>query len=237
MNDDALSRRLLDAVLAPPDPERDRALEAELSDHPELLREYRELRGAWKTFGHLPVGEPPEGARERAERAVRTAAREAGRTAPAGPRRKWGRRAFAAAALLVAFLGGAGVGAWWTSPRETPLPTSEAPAEVADGPRYVLLIRGGGDAEDPEALTEAMVGWARELWSQDRLLWAERLTADASVRVGGGAAPAPVEPRVGGLFVIRASDREEAARLAGKAPHLAHGGVVDVLPTGVAPER
>lgn len=233
MNDEALHRRILDAVLAPPDPERDRALERELADRPELLREYRRLREVWGTLGELPVHEEPEGARSRAEEAARTAIGAEGVREVAGRRS----RALTAAAIALAFLGGAGAGVWWSSPEPQEVPTSAAAATVDDGARYVLLIRGGDSPDGEEAATAAMTDWARELFSRDRLLWAERLTAERGLRVGAEPGAGGGGPAVGGLFVIRAADREEAARIARDAPHLAWGGVVDVLPTAAAARR
>lgn len=224
MNDDALRRHLLDSVLGRSDPEKQEELERELSDHPEMVAEYRRLRGAWEELGRLPTHEVPEAFRARAEPELRRAM-----NARARPRRlSW---PLAAAGALLFFAGGLALG-MGLGPMGLPIPSAEDPnrAEGAEGGRYVLLIRGGAPPGGEEAGVEAMTGWARELWSEDHLVWAERLSPDAAIRVGDPDGP------VSGLFVIRAGNGQEAARLARRAPHLSWGGSVEVLPTGVAPE-
>lgn len=224
MNDDALLRRLLDSVTGSSDPEKDEELERELSDRPEMLDEYRRLRSAWDELGRLPVHEAPEVSRARAERELK-------RVMKTGARHRRPSWLLTAGAAVLFFAGGLALGVWMR-PAGPPVPSAGDPSlvENEEGARYVLLIRGGDPPEGPEAGVEAMTGWARELWSEERLVWAERLSSEASVRVGESSEP------VSGLFVIRARDSQEAALLARQAPHLEWGGSVEVLPTGVAPE-
>lgn len=262
MSDDALLRRIVDAVLGPPDPERDRALEAELADRPDLLDELQELREAWSDLADLPAREPPEGARSRAEAAVLRAlarsteatrrapgARDAPRPGASEPAPDVGgshRPALRAAAAVLLFLAG-GVAGAWLRPRLGPSPDTGpglAPGEgapapttsaTAEEPRFVLLIRGGDLPDNEEAAIREMEGWVTRIWSADRLVWADRFLPERAVWVGGEQPLSEEAQPVGGFFLIRAPDREEAVRIARQSPHLAWGGIVEVIPVARGP--
>lgn len=180
------------------------------------LAEYRRLQATWRLLQGLPAHEPPPGSREPAHRSVV----EALQTRSAQSRRRPGWPLEAVAAVLL-FLGGVALGRG-LSPGAAPIPNAVTPAliEGDEEPRYVLLIRGSPPAGDVETEVGAMTEWARSLWSQERLVWAERLHTETAI---GRVEQA--EGDIRGLFVIRARNREEAARLARDSPHLAWGGV------------
>lgn len=226
MNDESPRDRILDAVLTSRDP---REVERELAEHPGLKEEYHRLRTIWEELGRLPAHDPPPGSREAAQRAVME---ETKATPVPRPPRRLGVPVAAAVAAVV-FLLGVAVGRW-TGPLAGAIPGADSPAliEGDEALRYVLLVRGGAPEDEEPSEIEAMTEWARSLWSEDRLVWAERLPPETGVRLGDEAGG-----EIGGLFVIRANDLQDALRLAGESPHLAWGGSVDVLPTIVAAGR
>jgi hypothetical protein len=225
MNDETLHRRILDAVLADRDPAE---LERELAHDRGMKEEYQRLRAAWEELRMLQAHEPSRLSREHARRAVLDA------LGPRAVTRRWVPRPAASAAAVAIFLAGLATGHWVRAPvGSIPGVSDPALVEGDEEPRWVLLIREGDAPEGGEqAEVEAMTEWARLLWSRDRLVWAERLLSESVVRVGDDA-----EGEVGGLFVIRARDEEEALRFARESPHLAWGGSVDVLPTATVAGR
>lgn len=254
MIDDTLRSRLLDRVMGPPDPERDRALDAALDADPELRAEYRRLLVAWERLAGLPAREAPAGAREAARARLLEAMSEAGlgaadggaadptvelgsrtrvpgwtRARPGGPLRPaW---AVHVAAALAFFLIGVGVGLW-VAPDGPTLPSPASP-ELAEGderPRFALLIRAPERPDGVTAMVPDLTDWAAELYADERLVWADRTFYEAGERVGA-ADVCPGRDPVGVLFMIRAADRAEAVRLAAEAPYLDEGLSVEVLPT------
>ncbi|HPF62642.1 MAG: transcription initiation protein [Gemmatimonadetes bacterium] len=98
---------------------------------------------------------------------------------------------------------------------------------------YLLLLH-----EDPsetsrlsptemQALIERYIAWGREVAEAGRMVTGHKLTEEGGrvVRRSGGAIAVTdgpyVEAReiVGGLYVIRAEDYEDAVRIAGSCPH------------------
>jgi hypothetical protein len=134
----------------------------------------------------------------------------------------------AAASVLLAALGFA-AGAWWMRPAPVAIDRS--------GPRFLLLLHETHEsqASSPERLraqVEEYKAWAADGARQGFLLDGEKLkderrllpeTARAS-----GAGVEGTEGPIGGYFVIRAADYEEALRLARTCPHLRHGGRIEV---------
>lgn len=223
-----LRERMIEAVIGAEDASSRRLLE-ELEHHPELEREYHRLREAWESLGDLRPPGPPEGARERARERTRAlflaaVARE-GETAPGG-------RPGRVAAGVLLFIAGGVLGLFAAGMLGVGDDSSARPASTpSDGrPSFALLIRGGDLPGNEAAATEAMTRWAVRLASEGRLAFATELDPEAAIRLGAGAAGAGGDLPVGGLFVVRAEDRAEAARLAGSSPHLAWGGAVDVVP-------
>lgn len=156
-------------------------------------------------------------------------------TKPGDERR--GRKWALAAALAAMFVAGAGL------ERAGVLPTSSMPpaadrATTADGARYVLLLHQGA-AYDPGGrtgaeLVEEYAAWAGNLAADGRLVLAEKLADDGVVVDGSGTEPRARGPSatggepgvLTGLFIIRASSYEEAARVARASPHARYGGAV-----------
>ncbi|NIR77859.1 MAG: hypothetical protein GWM92_04625, partial [Gemmatimonadetes bacterium] len=85
------------------------------------------------------------------------------------------------------------------------------------------------------AAIREMEGWVTRIWNADRLVWADRFLPERAVWVGGERPPSDEAQPVGGFFLIRAPDREEAVRIARQSPHLAWGGVVEVVPVARGP--
>jgi len=248
VSSDDLMHRLMEALMSPVASEDECSLKDELSDRPDLLEEYRRLEEVWSSLRELPVHAPPDGARERAEAAALEAmrgrgvgsARDAARTSwvERGDRdpgsSSWSRPAMIrTAAAVVIFLAGTAAGIWGV-PRIVPLgegePIGAAGSKPDDRARFALFIRGGALPGNEAAAIDSMLRWARDLSADDRLVWASRFHGREAMRVGGDGPPHSETPPIGGLFVVRAADREEAVRLARGSPHLAWGGVVDVVP-------
>jgi hypothetical protein len=180
--------------------------------HPDAHDPARDLAG--------PV-EPPPGLKQRVTRSLRTRGLLA---APTWRRSTLASASAYAAAALVLVAGGALLGRWLEK---------RAP-EL--GPRYALLLyedagfRPGAHA----ALVAEYAAWADSLRAQGKLVMGEELDqADTLVLVGAGGA-ARVSPGaarsdigiLGGFFIVRVADRNEALTLARRCPHLKHGGRV-----------
>jgi hypothetical protein len=111
--------------------------------------------------------------------------------------------------------------------------------------RYVLLIcddeqkmNGLSDAVQAER-HQAWDGYMHELVAANKLQGGERLRPAATattVRVQGGQrllsdGPfAETKEQLGGYFIVEANDLDEAVEWAGKMPHLADGGSVEIRP-------
>jgi hypothetical protein len=95
-------------------------------------------------------------------------------------------------------------------------------------PAFLLLLM---DPDSPapgrshEELVAEYSAWARQLHREGRLIDAAEL-ADGGRVLGAPAGREATE--VGGYFMIRAVDLEEAAAVAAKCPHLKYGGAVEV---------
>ncbi len=155
-----------------------------------------------------------------------------------------------AAGLVLAFLAGAGgVAGRLTAPGDgTGTPTAgEATrvvpsARTAGETRFILLLYQdeGYQAGDRtfEQLAAEYGAWGQRMVDEDMLILAEKLGDDGWVvpfpDTAAGTARAPIPAtapaltgdhgELTGFFVIRASDYEEAARLARISPHTAYGG-------------
>ncbi len=129
----------------------------------------------------------------------------------------------AAAAVFVAI--GFAAGAWWMQP---------APVAISrSGPRFLLLLQETpqSEASSPErlrALVEEYKTWAADGARQGFLLEGEKLKNERKLLPETAESEAPVQGPIGGYFVIRADDYEQALRLARTCPHLLHGGRIEV---------
>jgi hypothetical protein len=111
--------------------------------------------------------------------------------------------------------------------------------------RYLLLICGDEKqvlSMPPEQASSMLEGWGKytaELQSAGRMKGGERLrpSSDATtVRRNGGQVQlsdgpfAETKEQLGGYYIVEANDLDEAVQWAGKMPHLAAGGSVEVRP-------
>ena len=142
----------------------------------------------------------------------------------------WMRAAAAAAFLAIGFASGA----WWMRP---PIPRPEAPQEAGHERRFLLLLHESTltEARAPErqaALIQEYKAWAAHGVKSGFLLEGEKLREERVVLAEpdspGEAWAAGGESIIGGYFVIRAADPQEALRLARTCPHLRHGGQIEV---------
>lgn len=168
------------------------------------------------------------------ERRVVSALRERGEIVPpAGRARRIAGPWRAAAAALVLFVAGLGVG-------RLTAPGGEAPPAPPPGTerRFALLLTPGpGPApEVPEAdLVREYGAWAGSLSerghqvSGEKLKSGERRLPGASPGDAPGTAPALAGmAELEGFFILSAPSMEEAEALARTCPHLKYGGVVTV---------
>jgi hypothetical protein len=121
-----------------------------------------------------------------------------------------------------------------TSPAQAP-PTAKAPAD--ERPRYVLLLHESPviyeDGRTESQLVREYGDWARALGAKGDLVSGWKLTDDGrSVDPSSGTVQTTafgMRPgQVGGLFIIRAADYDEAATIAATCPHVRYGGSLEV---------
>jgi hypothetical protein len=111
--------------------------------------------------------------------------------------------------------------------------------------KYVLLIYGDEQAamtQSPEQQAAVMEAWFRytnEFGQSGKMLGGEALeaTTTATTVRGEGGRPvildgpfAETKEQLGGFYIIEASDLDEAIAWAGRMPHVADGGAVEVRP-------
>ncbi len=113
--------------------------------------------------------------------------------------------------------------------------------QVAAGSPYLLLLHeppellaGAGPAEIA-AVVERYGRWARELGERGKLAAGEKLVDEAGWILRSSGAGVTVEERperggIGGFFVVRARDAEEALALTRTCPHLEQGGWIELRP-------
>ena len=110
--------------------------------------------------------------------------------------------------------------------------------------KYMLLICGDERAmNQSDQVTDRTPEWARysqELATAGKIRSGERLRPSSSattLRANGNGKPlisdgpfAETKEQLGGFYVIEAKDLDEAVGWAGKMPHLADGGSVEIRP-------
>jgi hypothetical protein len=125
------------------------------------------------------------------------------------------------------------------APGSAPLPSSTKAAADSRSQFMLLLIDPGPPPSAARAATpiDEIVAdhraWAQRLRAEGRLVAAEKLTDDPGRELSpAGAAPsssaAVPGTRVGGFYIIRARDYEEASRIARDGPALKYGERVQV---------
>lgn len=143
----------------------------------------------------------------------------------------WGKRAALVATFVIAvsaaYLFGLRAGA------------GELPPPVAAEATYALMVFdpvGGLPSEQTSAAVAAASRWAGELAAAGTLVSAEKLRdeatrlrlRDGSVERVAGFPPTGESLVLGGFFLIRAADYEEAQRIAAACPLLRYGSVIEV---------
>ncbi|HEU5181789.1 MAG TPA: YciI family protein [Candidatus Polarisedimenticolia bacterium] len=152
--------------------------------------------------------------------------------------RPWMRAAASLALLAIGFA----AGAWWMRPALS----WETRTQARNEPRFLLLLHESPDMETlsherQAAMVKEYKAWAAEGARQGFLLEGEKLrevrrllpttkwsTAIHVPNAPGSDSSASAGPFIGGYFVIRAANYEEALRLARTCPHLRHGGRIEV---------
>jgi hypothetical protein len=129
----------------------------------------------------------------------------------------------AAAMIAGALLGGAGTSLW--QKREAP------PA----GEQFILLLHEDSKPSQVDAATlKGIIGeyiaWADRLRAQNRLVSAEKLRDDGGQWLAGNGAGKDTDPTdaIGGFYLVRAANYEEAKSIAKDSPHLKYGGTIEV---------
>lgn len=158
---------------------------------------------------------------QRLERRVVDALRAQGllRSQPAPPI-SW----MAVAASLAMFVCGLAIG------RAT-LPSARPVPALAEGRSYLLLLQPGSideaDASAESHRVSEYAAWAGSLRGQGRLVSGEKLAPRERVLLSDAASDRPAGgDSIGGYFVVRARDFDEAERIARSCPHLKHGGTI-----------
>jgi len=189
-------------------------------------RRYRDdCHALWSALENIPVAAPASDARRIF--ANRLASETHGKRPPRDSKVR--RTLLAAAGLVIA----AAIGYTAGSARTTSSAPRTAIAANADTtPRFLLLLYDtdsiNAQSSDQMAKTIAeYAGWARGLRDAGQLVTAEKLTDDSGLSFGP-ASPDAAGDRLGGFFLIRASDLAEARRIAAQCPHVKHGGRVEL---------
>jgi hypothetical protein len=147
-----------------------------------------------------------------AERRILAALRRSGAVQPRRSTLGW---VAAAAALAIAFAGGA-----WSQ-------QLRSHAVRSDSPRFILLLYGGesGDADR----RREYASWARSTSHGGVVVDGEELGAEER-ELPEQQPPTVITPAPRGYFVVSASTLQEAWTVAASCPHLKHGGRIVVRP-------
>jgi hypothetical protein len=124
-----------------------------------------------------------------------------------------------------------GLGVGWILDRP-----AQEPVQVARGSAYLLLLHeppellAGASAEEIAAVVGRYRSWAQELAARGLLEAGEKL-ADREgwlLRADGSVAERREPGGIGGFFVLRAEDEQQALSLARTCPHLEQGGWIEL---------
>jgi len=101
--------------------------------------------------------------------------------------------------------------------------------------RYLLLLREDGRYEAPrgDALEKRIEEYRRWSKSTPGVESGDKLAGSGWKLTGREASAFAIDPKKGfvaGLFVVSASNDEEALRIARSCPHLSHGGEIELRP-------
>ena len=216
----AIADRLQDPGILLPDPD----LDAHLAECAACRAFATESADIWARLGDIRVPAPNENAKARFQAAVSA---EPGITTI--ERRRWTRPLMAAAGLILS--AAIGYGAATMNTRSTP-PIAIAKA-TDSAPQFLILLYSEpeSNAERSPAQVNATIAeyaaWARSLAEAGKLVTVEKLHDDPGTSFGAPAAQHDSE-RLGGFFLIRARNLDEARRIAAECPHVRHGGRVEL---------
>lgn len=244
MNPEEKNALFMDALLGELSATQREQLDVLLSQDAAARDEFDELRALWRDLGialETPADQDESPLALLVERLPQRRSTSSRRTTPALPstpaRRWWG---VALAAGIALFLLGVWLGASRRSVDSAGGPTQHVVAG-SQRPRFVVLLyaKPSTRAPDPEFMQKVvaeMTAWRDELAAEHRHILAEKLSGHADIEletVDGAiqqrsAAIDAVAPRLGGFYVIRANDLEEATEIARQCPLLQYDGIVRV---------
>lgn len=104
-------------------------------------------------------------------------------------------------------------------------------------PQYMLLIHNGDwqelSAEQMQQTIQRYIAWARKLSEQGRMVAGDELKDDGRklVAKNGQVVDGPfteTKDLIGGYFIIKAADYDEAVEITKECPTFAHGGSVQI---------
>ena len=136
------------------------------------------------------------------------------------------RIAAAIAAAITLFVAGMITDRYWPAPAVPRDPR----------PQFVLMLyedsayETAPPAELPGRIAE-YGNWARSLGSQNYVTGQKLVESESTISRAGIVGPTPPAPKdgsVAGYFIIRATDAQEAARVAATCPHVKYGGQISV---------
>lgn len=105
--------------------------------------------------------------------------------------------------------------------------------------QFLLLIRGDGTwdtltKEQKSAIIANYGAWAKKLRDQDRLVEAAPLRSEGHMLFGGETITdgpfVETKEMIGGFFLYRAADLQEAVAIARECPAMTYGGFVEIRP-------
>jgi hypothetical protein len=136
------------------------------------------------------------------------------------------RAAAAIAAAVTLFVAGVIADRYWPAPA--------APGDPR--PQFVLMLYEDSAYEtaSPAELAGRIAeygNWARSLGSQNYVTGQKLVETESTISRTGTVGPTPPTPKdgsVAGYFIIRATDAQEAARVAATCPHVRYGGQISV---------
>jgi hypothetical protein len=218
--------------------EHARAVEEHLASCDGCRAEADRLRALWGELGALSAPAAP--VRTGAEARVARLVDARGSRGARGSVRHLTPLLLSLAAMLLV---GLALGRWLGVPRNGPTASPRGTVAVTPSAdaraQFILLLQGPAAAADAPAPSadevRALVAeygqWAQRLRQAGTLVSAEKLSDEpfqVLSRDGARQPPRGAADELGGFFVIRAADADEAHRIARQSPHLKYGGTIQV---------
>lgn len=147
-----------------------------------------------------------------------------------GPWMLFSKPAYAVGLSLACLVLGVAAGLWWGGKRTTEQPPAQ----------FMLMLRSAANEpadRSPEELqrVKEYSAWARKLGQAGLLVDGEKLTNETKlVELSNGKSVVSGdqidlhEKPIGGYFLIRASDYQQAIGIAEECPHLKYGGTIEI---------